>query len=73
MRSCCLLALTLLLGACSFVDQIQLSSPGLSSNKIYLNRMDVVTVGTREAHRYACVNPPLLCTSRGVVFECHCP
>lgn len=73
MRICCLLALTLLLGACGFLDQIQRHGPSLSPNKIYLNRADVITVGAREANRYACVDPPLLCVSRGIGFDCRCP
>ena len=73
MRTCSLVALTLLLGACGFLDQIQLGGPSFNPNKVYLNPADVVTVGAREAQRFACVDQPLLCVSRGVGFECRCP
>jgi hypothetical protein len=72
-RTCSLLALTLLLGACGFLDQLEFGGPSLNPNKVYLNRADVVTVGARETYRYACVDRALLCVSRGVGFECRCP
>jgi hypothetical protein len=72
-RICSLLALTLLLGACGFLDQIYIDGPSLNPNKIYLNRADIVTVGARETSRYACVDRPLECVSRGVGFDCRCP
>lgn len=72
MRGCSILALALLLGACGFLDQMQLGGPSYS-NKIYLSRSDVISVGVRETDRYACVNGPLMCTSRGIGFDCHCP
>ena len=73
MRICVLLALALLLGACGFLDQIYLDGPSLNPNKIYLNRMDVVTVAARDTYRYACVDRPLLCVSHGIGLECRCP
>ncbi|HEY3517085.1 MAG TPA: hypothetical protein VGL98_08555 [Gammaproteobacteria bacterium] len=73
MRSCSLLALTLLLGGCGFLDQLELGGSSYNPNKIYLSRTDSVSIGTRETHRYACVNGPLMCVSRGVDFDCHCP
>ena len=63
----------LLLGACGSLDRIYLDGPSWNPNKIYLNRADVVAVGARETHRYACPDRPLLCVSRGVGFDCHCP
>ena len=73
MRSCSLLALTLLLGGCGFLDQLQLGGPSYDPNKIYLSRTDSVSIGAREAHRYVCPNGPLMCVSHGVGFDCHCP
>ena len=73
MRSRSLLALTLLLGGCGFLDQAQFGGPSYDPNKIYLRRTDIVSVGTREAHRYVCLNGPLMCVSRGIDFDCHCP
>jgi len=72
-RSCSLLALTLLLGGCGFLDQFQLDGPSYNPNKIYLSPTDIVSVGTRETHRYACVNGPLMCVARGIDFDCQCP
>lgn len=72
-RSLVLLSVTLFLGACGFLDQAQLGGASYNSNNIYLNRTDVVTIGTRETHRYACVDGPLMCVSRGVGFDCRCP
>jgi len=68
-----LLALTLLLGGCGFLDQLQLGGPSYDPNKIYLSPTDKVSVGTRETHRYVCANGPLMCVSRGVGFDCYCP
>ena len=72
-RSCSLLALALLLGGCGFLDRIQLGGPSYNPNKIYLSRTDSVSVGTRETHRYACFNGPLMCVSRGIDLDCRCP
>ncbi len=72
-RICSLLALTLLLGACGFLDRIYLDGPSSNPNKIYLNRADVVSVAARETNRYACRDRPLQCVSRGVGFDCRCP
>jgi hypothetical protein len=52
---------------------MQLGGPSYDPNKIYLRRTDIVSVGTREAHRYVCLNGPLMCVSRGIDFDCHCP
>ena len=73
MRSVFLVALTLSLGGCGFLDQILASGSTSYSRKVYLNPMDVVTVGLHEDHDFACVDRPLLCVSRGVGFECRCP
>ena len=72
MRSIIALGLTLTLGACSFLDQIDFGGPALNPNKIYLGR-EAVSVSAREADRYACVGSPLLCVQRGLSFECRCP
>ena len=73
MRIFSVLALTPLLGACGVLEQMQFGAPALDPNKVYLNRMDIVSVSAREAHNFACVGQPLQCTSRGVGFECYCP
>lgn len=73
MRIGSLLALTLVLGGCGFLDQATLGGSSYNPNKIYLRGVETVTVGTRETHRYACYSGPLMCTSRGVGFDCHCP
>jgi len=74
MRSITVIVLALALSACSVLDGLQFNAaPRLDPNKVYLNRADLVHVGPRETHRFACVNPPLLCEQHGVGFECRCP
>ena len=73
MRSIIMLVLVLALSACSVLDQINFGAPSLNPNRIYLDQTELVTVSPREAHRYACVNPPLLCVQHGFGFECRCP
>jgi hypothetical protein len=66
------MALTLTLGACSFIDQIDFGGARLDPSKVYLDR-ETVTVAAREADRYACFGSPLLCVQHGSSFECRCP
>lgn len=72
MRALGMVIALLLTGGCSVLDQIMLSSgPQLDPNKVYLGR-SIVLASPREVHRYACVDGPLLCESRGISLECGC-
>ena len=73
MRSTIVLVLGLALSACSALGQFNFGAPSLNPNKIYLDQTSVVRVSPRESHRYACVNPPLLCVQHGLGLECRCP
>ena len=74
MRIAFVIALALVTGACSLLDQLRINGPArLDPNRVYLNRADVVRVGARETNRFACVNAPLTCYQRGIEFECSCP
>jgi hypothetical protein len=72
-RSIIFLTLALPLGACAFLDQINFDGSSLNPHKVYLNRVDVISVPARETYRYACVDQPLLCVQHGIAFECRCP
>lgn len=61
------------LGGCSFLDQIALSGPSPSSNKIYLLDDSSVHVRRTELDRYACPAGPMLCELRGATYDCGCP
>lgn len=66
--------LALCSSACGFLEQLQINGPQrLDPSKVYLNRVDVVRVGPRETQRFACVDRMLVCTQRGIEFECACP
>jgi len=74
MRHVVVIVLATALSGCSFLDQLQLNGPQrLDPSKVYLNRADVVYVGPRETQRFACAGGPLVCSLRGVEFECSCP
>jgi hypothetical protein len=73
MRTVLTVALASLLGACSFLDQIELNaSPQFDPSRIYLGTARVTSVSPRETHKYACVSGPLICEQRGIGFDCHC-
>ena len=73
MRSTIALVLFFALTACSVLDQIKFGGPSLNPNRIYLDQTTVARVSPRETHRYACVNPPLVCVQHGMDLECRCP
>lgn len=74
MRSVIAIVLAVALGGCSFLDELEFGgSRSLNPNRTYLGPTAVVSVTAREAQRYACVNPPLVCVQHGVVLQCHCP
>lgn len=73
MRVFATLALGLISG-CSFFDQIAINgSEQLDPNKVYLGSSRVTNLRASETGRYACVNGPMMCTQRGVGFDCSCP
>lgn len=73
MRSTIVIALVVTLSACSYLEQIQFNGYARDPNKIYLDRVSVVSVSARETYRYACLDSPLLCVQRGIGFDCRCP
>jgi hypothetical protein len=73
MRTVLMIALASLLGACSFLDELDFSATQqLDPNRIYLGSARVYSVSARDARKYACVSGPLLCETRGIGFDCRC-
>jgi hypothetical protein len=68
-----ILAAFTLVSGCSLLDQISLNGPPkLDPNKVYLGSARVTNLSAQETGRYSCVGTPLICTQRGIGFDCHC-
>jgi hypothetical protein len=62
-----------LLGACSFLDQLEVNGPpGLDPSRIYLGTSRVSVSRLADLDRYACVGTPLVCEQAGTGFQCRC-
>ena len=72
MRSTVVLVLVLILSACSVIDQLNFAGSSLNPNRIYLDQTSVVSVSPREANRYTCASPPLVCVQHGLALQCRC-
>ena len=73
MRILVALAVTFLLGGCTFLDQLALhAQPSLDPNRIYLGTSRV-TATAREVARYGCTTGPMYCEQSGINFDCRCP
>jgi hypothetical protein len=72
MRTSLVLAAALL-GGCSVLDQIALNGDRtLDPTKIYLQGFEFVQTTKRDVERYACIQGPLYCDTRGMSVECRC-
>ena len=75
MKALGVLCAAALSGGCGVMDGMSFGGSGtLDPTKVYLASMEEVRTSKREVDQFDCLGDmPLVCTTRSVGMDCHCP